>query len=366
MYVNISLIFLQIFLNFKQLKLANKIIENLDKYIHKNHKAPSSEKQINTTNTNNIILDSITNYLNSEQVINKYTNNNNNNTSTDEILCVLSLFKSYEFLLDNKIDESKKHLKEYKRIFLVSKHKDHLPVFNTLKNFYHYLKIKIDYTTNSFKFYKHLDSLLNSHTSTKNIETQIYYLNSLGIANLKQKKYSQFFFSCCMSIIKQMQNYALNVYKSYLIYNIGLCNFYEKKYEKAYKIFKSVSKKLNHYPFLSYRIGICCLEIEMSSLKANSNGMNETVSKIFGYNEPPLLNGQEGNDNEDNFVNDKRQNNSNMKRIILNNITPSGVINNKINNERLIEAIYEFNQSLILLQDNIYYKKEINEIFFFY
>jgi hypothetical protein len=81
----------------------------------------------------------------------------------------LTLFKSYKFLLEDKIEDSKKLLKEYKRIYTSCKFKDHHPIFNTTKNLYYYLKIKIDFHNNAFfKCYKHLNNLINPSLTKQN------------------------------------------------------------------------------------------------------------------------------------------------------------------------------------------------------
>ena len=62
-----------------------------------------------------------------------------------------------------------------------------------LKNFYKILKIRIDYVNNTqFKFYKHLNSLLefSSTSSNSSLQSILFYYNSLGIQNMKEKKYS--------------------------------------------------------------------------------------------------------------------------------------------------------------------------------
>jgi ankyrin repeat protein len=336
MFANVSFIFLQIFLNLRQLKIANKIINTLEDFLNTTAKMTNKE----------ILKDSICDYLNSKEVINKFS-------PLDESFCVLNLFKSYKCILEDKSEESKKFLKEYKRISTSCKYREAMPIFSTLKNFYHYLKIRIDYHNNSFfKCYKHLNSLynntiINSEKRLNTLDSQVFYYNAFGIINMRQKKYkiAEFFFKKCITTIKsnkaefegfnKRNNYAFSIR-----YNLGLIYFYQKSYEKALAMLRKLEKSLNYYPFLHYRLALCNLEIEIADRRANGqNSHNEMIDRLMGYN-------QQG---------------ETERRIILKN----HYINNNCS-ARLTEAIYHFKQTILLLKDNIYYKKETNDVYNFY
>jgi hypothetical protein len=105
-------------------------------------------------------------------------------------------------------------------------------------------------------------------------------------------------------------------------------------------MFNNLKTCLNYYPFLHYRIALCNLELELADRKVKAHdSFNETVDRLIGYT----------GDNET------------QKRIILKNHSVGG-----ITNTRLIDAIYHFKQTILLLKDNIYYKKEVNDIYNFY
>jgi hypothetical protein len=408
LYVNVSLLLLKIFLDLKQTKVVNVIINDLDDFFNVTLK----EKHKETLKPN------ICDYLNSREVVNGLL-------SLDESFCVLNLFKSYKLLIENKSDESKKYLKEYKRIYTNCKYKDQLPIFATTKNLYHYLKIRGDYNNNSFfKCYKHLNSLYSGmvkNNTEAEIERQLFYYNAIGIINLRQKKYTlaQCFFKHCLLLLKNNPNFIGKLkiqaecanWVAYVKYNIGLCLFFEKNYERAYRVFSSLPRYLNNYPFLSYRIGVCSLEVELNNLKNESlNSHNEILDKLIGYNDEsrqekingvgvasnipniglslgnlsniPLspINHHKYSDAET-TSNLKNLNDQpsfqvgnvsnipdiNVKRILLrNNSKQQEGPNGKISSKYLHEAVKYFKETILLLKDNVYLKKEIDEVLKFY
>lgn len=386
MFVNVSFILTKIFLHLKNLKVVNKILENLEEFLNTTLK--NNEKQ------KDILKDAICDYLNSREIINKFT-------PLDESFCLLALFKSYKFILEDKLEESKKFLKEYKRIFYNCKYKDQMPIFNSLKNFYHYLKIKIDYHNNSFfKCYKHLNSLVTF--SNQDLDSQVFYLNTIGIINLKQKKYklAEFFLKNCLNFYRQNINKnsieikSREITVSNIKYNIGLCHFYEKNYERALKIFKSIKGHLATNPFVFYRIGLCLLELELAGLRIPSKAcQSEIAEKFIGFKDTTVLTLNYNNLNssslkdsmpsiqnslqEDNFARNQEKENSSrktssneasntpaqtIKRIILRNKSLKDTTNFIVNNTKLYEAIESFKKVILLIKDNFYYKKEINDV----
>lgn len=408
LYVNVSLLLLKIFLDLKQTKVVNMIINDLDDFFNLTMK----EKQKET------LKPSICEYLNSRELVNGLL-------SLDESLCVLNLFKSYKLLIENKSDESKKYLKEYKRIYINSKYKDQLPIFATLKNLYHYLKIRGDYNNNSFfKCYKHLNSLYSGmakNTSEAEMERQLFYYNAIGIINLRQKKYTlaQCFFKHCLLLLKNNPNFISKLkiqaectnWVAYVKYNIGLCLFFEKNYERAYRVFSSLPRYLNNYPFLSYRIGICSLELELINLKNESSiSHNEIIEKLIGYNDEfrqekfngvgvtsnipsigislgnlsnihlsPINHHKYSDAETTSNINNLNEQSSfqvggvykipeiNSKRILLKNNSKQQMGQDaNVTSKYLDEAVKYFKETILLLKDNVYLKKEIDEVFKFY
>ena len=90
------------------------------------------------------------------------------------------------------------------------------------------------------------------------------------------------------TISKLEYDFSIRLTDIYLIkYNLGLCYFYQKKYDEAYKIFKEIikNKYIIEHIFIWYRIGICLLEIELNELRKlrEKNTVSEYISKNYGY-----------------------------------------------------------------------------------
>lgn len=385
-YANISLILLEIFLSLRQMKLVNIVLENLEEFFN----TALKNKQKETVKEN------ISEYLNSKEILNQ-------ELSMDDSFCVLSLYKSYKSLLENKLDDSKKQLKEFKRVSNSCKYKDQLPIFNTMKNFYHYLKIKTDYFNNSFfKCYKHLNSFYtNTIAKSNSIELQVFYLNTLGIINLRQKKYTlaQCFFKSCLALLRKANVLVtkfqpeLNKHQVSVKFNIGLCHFYEKNYEKAYRVFTALASNMECNPFLHYRMGLCCVEQELGALKNEStNSYNEFIDKLIGYKETPnqvmsprsreeggaggamqtngdgdsILNSLLGNNAiSNNYPVVNTYNSQNMKRIIMRYNSAYDDLFAKEKSKFLNDAVDHFKQTILILKDNVYYKKEVGDVLTF-
>ena len=362
MYINTAFIFTEICINLKQIKTADIILSKIDEFL-------TTTFINNKSKRNEVLKDVLCDYLNSREIINKFT-------PGDELFCLLNLFKAYRSLSENKFEEVRKHFDEYKRLIMYCKYKDTLPIFSRLRSFYKFLKIKLVYQQNiQTKCNKYLKSLnLDMHgiNSTSDINSQIFYLNSLSIINLKQKKYtiSEYYLKSCIHLLKsQLKNLDFKTRPNFLYYakyNLGLCYFFQKQYEKAYNEFKSIINKLNYYPYIWYRLGLCCLELELMSVRKQRGLMppNDLINNVNGYK---FANNESMNTD---FSNSKESNTStneapfSYKKIILKNIP----INEKFKNYngKLNEAINAFKHTLVLFKENFYYKKELKDIYNYY
>jgi ankyrin repeat protein len=347
MFVNVSFIFMDILLNMKQLKLVNQILQSLEEFLNTTLKINEKNKEV--------LKDNICDYLNSREIVNKFS-------PLDESFSLLNLYKSYKYLLEGRAEDAKKSLKEYKRLSTSCKYRDMMPIFNTMKNFYHYLKIRLDYANNSFfKCYKHLNSLYNNIIISKSIqpvvslESQVFHMNAFGIINLKQKKYNlaEFFFKKCILFIKaNKKNFEMKDKTNFITsvrYNLALCYFFQRKYEEALYVFKSLVN-YNHSAFLNFRIGVCNLELELQNLKNKKNNtysFNELIDRLIGFSS--FTNAATGVESPE------------QKRILLkyNTVTTTQV-------DRLNEAIYYFKNSILLLKDYLSCKKEYTDMYNFY
>ena len=359
MYINAAFIFTEICINLKQIKIADIILQKIDEFL-------TTTFINNKSKRNEVLKDVLCDYLNSREIINKFT-------PGEELFCVLNLFKAYRSLAENKFEEVRKHFDEYKRLIMYCKYKDTLPIFARLKSFYKFLKIKLVYQQNiqtkCNKYLKAFHFNMLQNPDMNNINSQVFYLNSLSIINLKQKKYSisEYYLKNCINLLKSnLKNLDFQTRPNFLYYakyNLGLCYFFQKQYEKAYSEFKSIINKLNYYPYIWYRIGLCCVEIELSNVKKqkNLNPPNDLINNVSGYRYSNI----ETINNDFNSTNNSGEQPAYIhKKIILKNIA----INEKFKNynNKINEAIQSFKQTLILLKENLYYKKELKDIYNYY
>ena len=323
-YVNSSLMFvdMSIKLNLNNIAkyLLNKLNENIKTYY--------GEKHQELIYPNNLV------YLNH---INLFTPNLNQKHYDN----LFMLYLCFININQNNNETAKQLLCDIKKSI-----SDNAPsnYSNILKNFYKILKIRIDYVNNTqFKFYKHLNSLLefSSTANVDSLQSILFYYNSLGIQNLKQKNYSmaEYCFKHCETLIHQNEM-ASYKYLSIVLYNISLCFFYSKKYEKCYKILSSL-KNIDYFsnnPYLFYRLGLCCLERELQEAKQNAQteNVNDVVNKI---------------------INDE------TKRIVLVNSSPQKENIDEDSNKNIIEAISSFKQCLLIMNGYTFYEKDIHNLF---
>ena len=275
----------------------------------------------------------------------KYLNNKEILTPSENIKEITSLYQCYLNINQNNYDKAQEYLSEFKLSFSKNKQNTKIPIYNTLNTFYHILKVRIDYFNNiQFKFFQHLTNL----SSNKELNSIIFYYNSMGIHQLKQKRYSyaEYCFKCCENLIRKNESVTY-FYLNNVLYNIALCYFYSKKYEKCYKILSSLKglDLMSTNPYFFYRLGLCCLERELQDKKISSNedNLNDVVHETLFSSE--------------------NENQGFKKRFILVNRTPSSFSEYENINEKLIEAIYSFKQALLIIKGNTFYNKEIYNTF---
>ena len=329
--VNSLLMLIDISLLLQLNNFANMLLKYLTDYLKKNN--------INNNNNNNI------NNMNSS--ILKYFKTNEIITSSENIYDIISLFNSYLNINNLNFDKAQEYLQEFKT---KEKNTNLLPIISSLKTFYHILKIRIDFYTNSnFKFYKHLSSLNNFNQNNKDITLILFNYNSLGIFHLKQKNYNyaEYCFKYCEKLIKKNKKKTY-IYINTILYNLSLAYFYTKKFDLCYKILNSLKNLdvMSTNPFLYYRLGLCCLEKDLIELKqmTKSENVNDLVNQnIFK---------SEGNEPV-------------KKRFILVNHNPSNLNNNNtyLDSDNINEAIFAFKQCLLIIKGNTLYNKEIYETF---
>lgn len=302
-YVSITLMFIEILIKNKLTKLVNLPIKKLEEFLFTRF----SEKKDDFID---IVMIKSEEYLNEKEVVNNFKPD----STWDESFCLLNLYKAMKSMYENNIPEAKISFKEYKKLYQNCKYREDLPIFNSLYYLYICLKIKMFYyEDNTENFFKNLNKIHNL-TKIENINLTIndqkiqksyyidpyilYYLNSMGIMYLKQKKFisAEIFFKTCIEHYKKIYckiancefDFSIKLTDIFLIkYNLGLCYFYQKKYKEAYQIFKEIIKNkfINEYIFVWYRIGLCLLEIELEELQKlrENNTVSKYISKAYGY-----------------------------------------------------------------------------------
>ncbi len=411
-YVNISFILIEGLITLKFTKLVACIIERLEEFLFTHIRIKKDE-----VFTNELIA--VRDYLNSKEVINQFS------PTWDESFCLVNLYKAMMNIYQCKIEDAKLNLKEFKKLYKNCSYKEEVRIMHTLYNFYRCLKVKMYYYSNNFtkclnglsKIHKltlteHINIRINEHKIERRFpdnEYIIFYLNSMGVIYLKQKKFvsAEIFFKAGISHFRKIyvliERYDFTIKLSYIYslkYNLALCYFYQKQYEKAHIIFREISKNknINTNIFLWYRLGLCCLEIEMMEVRVNRKNTvkNDIIVKVLGYdddtnsnlnscvhntginslgglmmnnlnnlnmNKMNIIPNEEEEDDDDiietvnlNFIDDEDTPVAyNAKRIILENKSPAK------SKKRIHEAISHFKKVVQLIKANINSNSRLNE-----
>ena len=312
-FININLLLLGEYINCQRISKANAILTKINNYIQIN-------QPIHTNDDVDSYYHSIVSYLNSNETINQ----------TNDIDEILHIYKSYKLLSEGDKENASVSLKQFKSQYLSKENK--ISYEKTLSSMYKYLKIKLYYQSGkNEKLIKHLSSLLNSN----NEYDMIFYYNTLGVFSMKkgQFKYAEFCFKQCEHVIKtgkKKDHIIQNItdFMPCVWYNIALCYFYTKKYEKSLKILSycKTFSKCKDNPCLYFRIGICILDKELQSMKKDSidNSSNDLVSRYEPCDSP--------------F----------SRRILLRTKDPE-----LSNNENINEAISNFKEAIFLFNEEI-------------
>ena len=278
--VNISCILIENLISKGYNNFAQLIINTLEKYLFK-----IGEKQ---QNSNFDFLDyfkgdiAIFNYLTKEGVFNQYSG------FFSELFCYINFLK----ILNNK-EENK--IKDYfainRRLLGDSKYAQDQTIFNRLNNLYNYVLLKKMYEKNENTIYDTLNELNSTDENT------IYYFNTLGIIFLKKQKFniSKFLFAkgyyLYMKEIKNRRdkqnklfNFRIDIITT-LLYNISLCYFNLKQYQKCITILECILNfKINQNNFfIHYRLGLCYYYLHIETCNKNNDYFNKNIVKLIGY-----------------------------------------------------------------------------------
>ena len=278
--VNISCILIETLICKGYNNLAQLIINILEKYLFKigAYQQNSNFDFLDYFKGDKIIF----NYLTKEGVFNQYSG------FFSELFCYINFLK----ILNNKEEnKNKDYFSINKRLLEDSKYAQDQTIFNRLNNLYNYILLKKIYEKKEESLFDKLNELNPCD------ENSIYYFNALGIIFLKKKKFnvSKFFFAkgyyLYMKEIKNRRdkqnklfNFRIDIITA-LLYNISLCYFNLKQYQKCITILECILNfKINQNNFfIHYRLGLCYYYLHIETCNKNNDYFNKNIIKLIGY-----------------------------------------------------------------------------------
>ena len=301
-YVTFTFILIEYFIFDNDKTLSNNLLNHLEKYLNNN-----IEYQSKYEANENIIK-----YLNQNEIFNPF------NETWDDAYCLINLmrvlsilkfkipFISFKSKEESKKDKTKIEIREYLKIFEERNkncEKDELVSSNRLKGLATINKCYYYYLTNILN--KSLKNLNLIKESLYNLnEYKIFYFNTLGIINLKQKKYklSEYLFKIGILLFNEATVHNSGEDKlfyniEYMIkmkYNLCLALFYNKKYYEAYLLFQEIQNNIiiKNNPFFWCRYGLTALNIYLINLKKlNKEKIKEKIQEE-GENKNIIINEQ--------------------------------------------------------------------------
>ena len=275
-YVNTIIILIEKCLKNNLIEFANILIFNLKQFLT-NNSISTQSFDFKNSNSNQFLK-----YLSANEIANP----------TIDLKVLTILYQCNLNLIKGNFEKAQENLGEFKSKFYGAekekKNKNTEPIHKTMENLYHFLKVKVDYfSNNSFKLNKHLKAFDKYKT---NNDSKLFYFNFLGILNMKQGhySYSEYCFKYCRDIIRKNSMLYLK-YLDGVEYNLALCYFFTKNYDKSIEILNKLKKleSMKNNPYLFYRLALCYMEKEFLKHKNNfrKNNENDLVCKtIFNDN----------------------------------------------------------------------------------
>ena len=292
-----------------------------------------------------------------------------NFTNNDNIQLLINLYEIFFHIYEKKQNSNNNNKNIIDLINKIGENTINNNSNLQIKNFYYFLKIKILFLTQksfSTKINYNLEKLLNNEI--KNEISEIYYYNTMGIINIKNKKYilANFYLSKCLNLIKLKTKYFLikrNLFYPKILFNISLCNFYQKKYNNCinilYKLINYSNNKNKFFvknKFIYYRLALSMLELNLEKKKLNNIYKCYKNNKFYLYYNSP----KETNSNilpNEIIINFKKvliliKNNKNDKIYLS---TYLNIIFCNIINQNYVEAIYFLN-NIKFNKNNVFIK----------
>ena len=400
-FLNVSCILAEIFILRGYHNFAQTIIESLDKWLNENYTENNDYSKEDRE---------IFNYLSKVGVFHQFL------SYFSEIFCYLNYLR----LLNSK-DKTKEYFTNCIKLLNNCFTKERT-IFNRLLILFSYIEIKKLYEKDDNQIYNKISEL-----QKYNEEGEVFYFNNIGIIYLKKQKYhlSMLFFQKAFSkyiqIIKsknaqnsqkeRLFNFRID-YITSLLYNICLCHFYLKNYNRCISILEQLllfQNNKNNY-FFHYRLGLCYIQKYIEANKKKYDYYNENILKVIGYekhkdfhkkskSDKPLSINLENEDSLENLpyqseskhknstnkykegdtyrnktnnysnINSNNKNNVDLKRIILKNTKKninvnssqkeSNYNNNNISNDNYNEHLNNNSQNIYLVKAIKCFKKVI-------
>lgn len=273
-FLNVSCILAEIFILRGYHNFAQTIIESLDKWLNENYTENNDYSKEDRE---------IFNYLSKVGVFHQFL------SYFSEIFCYLNYLR----LLNSK-DKTKEYFTNCIKLLNNCFTKERT-IFNRLLILFSYIEIKKLYEKDDNQIYNKISEL-----QKYNEEGEVFYFNNIGIIYLKKQKYhlSMLFFQKAFSkyiqIIKsknaqnsqkeRLFNFRID-YITSLLYNICLCHFYLKNYNRCISILEQLllfQNNKNNY-FFHYRLGLCYIQKYIEANKKKYDYYNENILKVIGY-----------------------------------------------------------------------------------
>lgn len=267
LYVNAYMMICVNYINEKNITNAQNALKVVDGYVQLN------QPNVNVdNNNNNEITKEIFDYLRTTNTVNQLSN-------VDNVLQMINLYMSIEL---NEHENARSIILSCKDKYINNSGcSSSSGLEHNLTNMFRYLTIKYLYQVKDIlQFENELNQVLVlANTNTNNTDQfihNVFYYNTLGIYHLRKHDYTfaEYCFKHCEHLIKNTyQNehtlYFITNFLPYIRYNISLTYFHSKQYLRCMNILTQCKsyKQLSLNPYITYRLGVCSLELALLKLK---------------------------------------------------------------------------------------------------
>ena len=308
-YVTISFILIEYFIFDNDKIQSLNLLNHLENYLNNNINYQSKYE------VNEYILK----YLNHNEIFNPFIKTWDDAYGLLNLMRVLYILKfkipfiAYKSKEALRKDKTRNEIREYLSAFEERNkncEREELVSSNRLKGFATINKCYYYYLTNILN-----KSLKNLHLIKESLynlaEYKIFYFNTLGIINLKRKKYklSEYLFKIGILLFSEAtfhnsgeDKIFYNIeYITKMKYNLGLALCFNNKYYEAYILFQKIKNNIiiKNNPFFWFRFGLTALNIYLISLKKLYK--EKQKEKNQKYEEKNIIINEQTSDNKNSF-----------------------------------------------------------------